>query len=75
MYGRGYLAFLNIAAIDQNDALAFVPVTPRAIRQIVAGIQAIFIAVTLIPCLYNHISIEKDVFLGYTLWEDSQNLT
>lgn len=45
---RGYLAFLNLPIIQQNDALAFIPYTPLAIRQIVAGIEAVFTAVSFV---------------------------
>lgn len=43
---RGYLAFLSSPIIQQNDALPFIPFVPSAIRQIVAGIEAVFVAVS-----------------------------
>lgn len=43
---RGYLAFLSSPAIDYNDAFAFIPAVPVAMRQIVAGIEAALITVS-----------------------------
>lgn len=47
---RGYIAFLASPLINYNDALAFIPAVPLAMRQIVAGIQAALIAVRLLSC-------------------------
>ncbi len=38
---------MNSPLIQQNDALAFIPFVPRAIRGILAEIEAVFIAVSL----------------------------
>lgn len=43
---RGYLAFLASPLVDYNDALAFIPAVPLAMRQIVSGIEAALIVVS-----------------------------
>ena len=43
---RGYLAFANSPLIKNNDALAFIPYVPSAMRSIVAGITGALEAVS-----------------------------